>query len=121
MKDSREIRNTEGFIDSRDIINRIEWLEDMEEELDEYEKEELTILRDVEEQGESSPDWNYGATLIRDSYFEEYAQQLAEDIGAIGRDLQWPLYHIDWEAAADSLRVDYSTIDFDGVEYLVRG
>lgn len=29
----------------------------------------------------------------------DYAQELAEDIGAISRDAQWPLYCIDWERA----------------------
>lgn len=64
-------------------------------------------------------DW-YPVTLIRDSYFEDYAQQLAEDIGAINDDAQWPATCIDWEKAASELQMDYSTVDYDGVEYWYR-
>ena len=59
-------------------------------------------------------------TLIAESYFETYAQELAEDIGAIPSDLQWPVRHIDWEAAADELSQDYSEFDFDGGAWLIR-
>lgn len=64
--------------------------------------------------------WTYGVTLIRDSYFEDYAQQMAEDIGAINRDATWPLNHIDWEAAAEALKGDYTSAEFDGVTYWAR-
>lgn len=83
--------------------------------------EELTALRRLNEAGElHASDWTYGATLISDSYFETYARDLAEDIGAIGRDCQWPLMHIDWTAAAEALQMDYSQIDYDGTPYWVR-
>lgn len=57
------------------------------------------------------------ATLIHESYFQTYAEQLAEDIGAISRDTKWPLNHIDWEAAAEELKSDYSTVDWNGETY----
>lgn len=83
-------------------------------------QEELSPLKSLAEEAEGySADWNYGQALIRDSYFEEYAQQLAEDIGAIHRPA-WPCDHIDWEAAADALKMDYTQIDFDGVDYWIR-
>jgi len=47
-------------------------------------------------------------------------EQLAEDIGAIDKDLQWPVYCIDWEQAANELRVDYSEVDYDGETYYYR-
>lgn len=81
---------------------------------------ELRILRNVAKQGEGYGDWHHGETLIRDSYFVTYAQELAEDIGAIAHDAQWPLSYIDWEAAADALKADYTSIDFDGVTYWMR-
>ncbi len=85
------------------------------------EAQELAILENVAEQGEDvGGDWPHGEALIRDSYFTEYAQELADDIGAINRDAQWPCCHIDWDAAAEALKMDYSTIDFDGVEYYIR-
>ena len=83
--------------------------------------EELRILKALQEEAEDcAGDWHYGATLIRDSYFTEYAQQLAEDIGEISRSCHWPNTCIDWEQAANELKNDYSCIDFDGVEYWVR-
>lgn len=64
-------------------------------------------------------DW-YPATLIRESHFKDYAQELAEEIGAINSDASWPNNCIDWEKAADELRVDYSEQEVEGRTYLYR-
>lgn len=111
--------NGDDIIDSRSILSRISDLE-AEDELDEEDTEELRVLKALAEEGEGYADWPYGGTLIRDSHFTEYAQQLAEDIGAIKGD-GWPNGFIDWERAADALKQDYGTVDFDGVEYWIRG
>lgn len=58
--------------------------------------------------------------LVRDSYFVKYARQVAEDIGAINNDASWPNCCIDWDQAANELRIDYHSVDFDGVTYLVK-
>lgn len=154
-----EITNSQDVIDSRDIIARIEYLEDErttladtldseQEEWDELTQEEkdeadsnealvtardalkewdeseegqeLKALKELQDQAEGYSDWTHGATLIRDSYFQTYAEELASDIGAVDKDAAWPTNRIDWEAAADDLKVDYSTVDFDGVDYWVR-
>ena len=81
---------------------------------------ELKVLQALAEEGEGSPDWTDGETLIRDSYFQDYAEQLADDIGAIDRNANWPCNCIDWERAASELQNDYSSVDFDGVEYWIR-
>lgn len=81
---------------------------------------ELKTLQNVAEQCEGYGDWSYGEALIRESYFEDYARELAEDIGAINRDAQWPNNCIDWEQAARELKVDYTEIDFDGISYYMR-
>ena len=132
--------NTDDIIDSRDIIARIEELEDErdswsvdgnDEPTEEQARdawaadnpdgaEELRILTALAEEASGSPDWKYGETLIRAGYFTEYAQQLAEDIGAMPKDLQWPCNYIDWDQAARELKHDYFAVDFDGVEYLIR-
>lgn len=64
----------------------------------------------------------YEPTLIREDAFVEYAQELAEDIGAVPEPgiSPWPLYCIDWERAARDLRHDYSSVSFDGHDWLVR-
>ena len=85
------------------------------------ETEELAALQALAKEGaDYAPDWEHGETLVRDSYFEEYAQELAEDIGAINADAAWPACHIDWNAAARALQMDYTAIDFAGVTYWVR-
>ena len=119
MKDTQEISNSSDTIDSRDINDRIEYLDSLEDEIDEDEKGELKTLKDLVEQAGTS-EWDDGVTLIRESYFEDYAQELAEDIGAIDSNAQWPLSHIDWEAAAKELLVDYRSIEFDGITYYFR-
>lgn len=63
---------------------------------------------------------NFSPEMIEESHFEEYARQLADDIGAIDSENGWPACHIDWEAAADSLKMDYTTVDFAGCTYYWR-
>lgn len=81
---------------------------------------ELAALEAFAAEGESLADWRHGETLIRDDYFRTYAEELAEDIGAIDREAAWPLCHIDWDAAAESLQQDYTSLDWDGVTYWGR-
>jgi hypothetical protein len=60
----------------------------------------------------------YPVTLIRDSYFEDYARELAEDIGAISHGVDtWPKNCIDWEEAASQLQNDYSSVEVNGTVY----
>lgn len=128
---------TADTIDVRDIIARVE---ELRKDRDGYDadaldawrenypgdEEELKGLEDIlddlkgnggDEQWEGS--W-YPVTLIRDSYFETYAQELAEDTCEMGKAEGWPFRHIDWTAAAKELEQDYSTTEIDGVEYLFR-
>lgn len=82
---------------------------------------ELTALEALASAAEGyAKDWSYGATLVRDSYFKEYAQDMAEDIGAVDSSASWPHNCIDWDRAARELRMDYTAVDFDGVTYWVR-
>lgn len=119
------------LIDVRDLIARVEELEELIEgegcaaQCQEY-ADELqalqAILTDLQGMG-GDEQWRgnwYPITLIRDSYFRTYAEELADDIGAIPRDAAWPLTCIDWEQAARELRYDYSGVDIDGVTYWTR-
>jgi hypothetical protein len=58
--------------------------------------------------------------MIRDSYFTEYAQELADDIGAIDKNATWPLNCIDWEQASDELLNDYSEVTVNDITYYFR-
>ena len=120
---------TADIIDTRDIITRIEELEDTQpetegqkwENCDEY----ATLTAIMEELAGNGGDeqWRgnwYPITLIRESYFKDYAQELAEDCGMIPANAQWPNNCIDWVQAARELRMDYTSTDIDGVEYFYR-
>lgn len=119
------VDNYQDIIDSRDVIERIAELEELLEDPEVEDHDDLTQELDVlnalrdEAQGYAS-DWEYGETLVRDSFFTHYAKELAEDIGAINPNAAWPLSHIDWEAAAEELKQDYTEVDFDGVTYWIR-
>lgn len=138
------VDNSDNVIDSRDVIERISELESERDELqdavdsadDEKEKEtaqealdewdcsdeglEFKALQSFAEDASGyCSDWIHGASLIRESYFTEYTQELLSDIGDLPRDL--PSYIvIDWEATADNIKADYTEVDFDGVAYLMR-
>lgn len=93
--------------------------------LDDDETEELRVLEelldDLKGYGGDHQwcgDW-YPVTLIRDDYFQEFAEEYANEAGDMPAD-SWPHRHIDWEAAADELKQDYSTVDYDGAEYYYR-
>jgi hypothetical protein len=124
MTMAREIHNDDDIIDSRDVIERIEELQgldaDPESGLEAEEAAELAALVALAEQGEAFEDWKYGETLIRDSYFVDYAKEYADDVVGNLKTMGWPFNHIDWEAAAEEIQTDYTSIDFDGVAFWVR-
>jgi len=84
--------------------------------------EELTKLKEFAAYATGySGDWNSGATLIADDHFVEYAKGYAESVGAIDDDARWPSNFIDWDAAADDLRTDFTSVeDPDGNTWWVR-
>lgn len=143
---SKTISNQDDVIDSRDVIERIEELEsEIQDACDAYNEkhnteldteafldcedadepdqddiDEYRALKKLEEEASSSPDWPYGETLIRESYFQDYAEELAEDCGMVPKNLGWPCDFIDWAAAADALKQDYYEVDFAGETYYIR-
>lgn len=120
--------SSQDIINSRDMEKIIDELEDIEgaakdedepgEPLTEEQAEVLKALRAVRD--ECGSEWRHGVTYIRESYWKEYAQELADDIGAIPKDTGWPVSYIDWDAAADALLQDYSTTDIGGVDFHYR-
>ena len=88
---------------------------------DDESADELAALKALAEEAEGyAADWKYGETLIRDSYFRDYAMELADNIGAIPANAAWPLTCIDWGQAARELQMDYTAVSFGGVRYWVR-
>lgn len=117
--------------DIRDLIKRFEELEaiieaaphrDVDDDID----AEFTKLKDLFEEVKGNGgdeqwrgDW-YPVQFIDEDDFTEYAQELAEDCGMTDKDAEWPNDHIDWEAAAETLKGDYQAVDYDGKAYLYR-
>lgn len=130
-----DLNGYDDFFDSRDVLERIKELEEKMEDnphcedcedfeynveaLADEEREDweaLTALRDEV----SREDFEDGITFIREDYFSTYAEELAYDIGAISRAAEWPANHIDWDAAAEELMMDYMTVEFFGGTYFYR-
>ncbi len=101
-----------NIIDLRDIIDN------QEIEPEPYAAWKRALWEDVgyqiEAVAENEP------TMIPASDFTEYAQELAEDIGAIDPDAKWPVYCIDWERAARELKMDYTSVRVNGTTYYFR-
>lgn len=122
----------DDIIDVRDIIARVEELESSiedgaaetadEERAEAQELNTLTaILEDLKGYGGDEQwrgDW-YPLTLIRESYFADYCQDLVIDCGGLPASIPDYLV-IDWEATARNLKVDYSTVEIDGVTFFYR-
>ena len=115
------------IIDVRDIIARVE---DLRDECDETSalntlesrqelKELESLLAEVQGLG-GDEQWEgewYPVTLIRESYFESYMDEMLEDIGDIPKNI--PSYMkivIDY----DALRMDYTSVDIGKLVYWTR-
>lgn len=118
-----------SYLDTRDLYAELEELRaratdddgmiETPQPLDEDETARLAALVELfDEIGENTG--RHGETMIPDHLFAQYAEELADDIGAIDRNAGWPLSHIDWEAAAQDLKADYTEVNFDGTTYYVR-
>jgi len=116
MPTTTYISNTDDIIDSRNLLEYMAILDETDD------ANELAVLNKLVEdlRNNSSNTPEDGITLVRDSYFETYAQEFAEDIGAINRNLDWPINCIDWAQATRYLQMDYCQVDFDGAIYWVR-
>ena len=132
---THELDLSADVIDVRDIMGRVEAIEDTALEGDTSDPEwkaanpddaeELDTLWDSlnELAGRGGDeqyrgDW-YPVTLIRDSYFMDYCRETLEDCGYIPGDLPtW--IEIDYEATACNMQVDYTSIDIGKVTYWYR-
>jgi hypothetical protein len=121
-------------IDVREIIERIEAIEAGADDCDDPawksanedeagERDALyAIMSDLAGYGGDEQwrgDW-YPASLIADSYFEDYARELADDTGAVDANAGWPNNFIDWKRAAEALQSDYTSVEIDGRDYWYR-
>ncbi len=118
-----DIDNMQDILDVEDITDRIEEIEETTDDDEKTELKELTDLLEEMRGNGGDHQWRgewYPGTLIRDSHFQDYAQELAEDVGAIPKGTQWPCTCIDWEWAARELQHDYTAVEYDGITYWYR-
>lgn len=132
---------TEDWFDTRDIEERLREIEDVEIEIergdeedeesfiermreeDSYLADEYQTLRNLQDEGRAAyneVNWDGGITMVKDDHFPDYAEEYAREIGAIDREHGWPHQHIDWEAAAEELLIDYTSIEINGTTYWGR-
>ena len=110
------IATLEGYVEDTSLIDRygageafadLPWAES--DAIDEDELDELLALRTL---SECVP--GLDSQLIRESAFQAYAEQFAEDV--YGSDN--PLYaYTDWEKFANDMQMDYTIVEWDGVTY----
>lgn len=89
------------------------------DEADEDDLERLENLKAARDEVDPS-EWDAGVSFIHDDYFEQYARDFAEDIGAIQKETQWPATCIDWGRATNELKMDYTEIEIGGDTYYYR-
>jgi hypothetical protein len=122
----------DDVIDSRDIIERINELENERESLlyqngggmtqYEWDKTEegteyIMLSELAKECACLVTDWAYGETLIHWDYFKSYMDQMVEDCYELPKDLPyWMSIKLDYVA----LKQDYTSVYIDGHEYLIR-
>jgi len=114
------------IFDSRDVIARIEELQEDTKLINSEEEEELFDLLNLQDECQHSPDWNYGETIIREDYFTEYIKELIDDCYSIPPELtsgDWPWRHfqLDYEAAAEEAKLDYIECGVADYNYFIRG
>lgn len=116
-----DVSNTEQYLYRDDIEGEVASLRaDIELLGDEDVGLREDLENDVRVLEELLSDVSRGDTLIHDAAFVDYAEETAYSIGAISQDLDWPVCHIDWEAAAESLKMDYIPVNFAGETFWVR-
>jgi len=114
----------DDLIDSREVIEQLaDWAERAtagvpSTDLDRLAEQFAAAFADYCE------DWKYGEMIIADSYFEDYAQELAEecyDLKSLsGNPYLDDCITIDWAKWADLLKQDYTSAEVDGVTYWAR-
>lgn len=130
MLGSGPIDSSADVIDSREVIARIEWLDDDDYERDADEAAELVALRALAAEAEGiNSNWRDGLPLVDDGYFAAHIKDETQELyGEIYGDrtpygevpsvrVDWsafPFNHIDWDAVAEDAKRHHSSLTFDG-------
>jgi hypothetical protein len=104
---------TESF---EDILFEEEEIQDWKEDWG-YDLEEIDQIDKIEYILGS--EFQYGVTLVREDYWEEYVEDLLVEIGYLPKDLPcW--IEIDWASTAYNVKKDYEEVLYQGDTYLGR-
>ena len=135
------INEHDDIIDSRDVIDRIDTLETIRDDWQDW----LDALAVAEEDGDTldaddAPeefdadlicelcelqalendcnygDWQYGESLISDSYIETYLQDMVDDCYQIPELPSFMSVTLDF----DALKSDYTEVEFRGQTFFIR-
>lgn len=124
-KENGTERDSEGALTGSSVDHGkspVPWAWESENPDEAEELANLEKLLDAIQGCGTSHDWGgnkYPDSLIAEYHFAEYAEDFANDIGAVARDSSWIV--IDWEATANGMKQDYREVDFDGSAYWYRG
>ena len=137
------IDHTSDVLDSRDVIARIDELETLRDEWEAYAEESRTLQKtggDVDALALDAPaqpdpeeleeletllelqndcnygDWEYGVTLIHESYFESYMDGMVADCYQIPDLPGFMSVVLDY----DALKADYTVVTFRGNDFYIR-
>lgn len=105
-----------------ECYDEVEYIKDSIADL---EKDELEPLEAFCSVGEGYSEWSSGVSLIHEDHFVEYTKQLIDDAYEMPVELDqggWPWDHIsiDYDAAAEALKQDYGTIEFEEETYYLQ-
>jgi hypothetical protein len=125
-----ELENIKGsessLVEFQDAENEVgEAQEALDQFNQSFDKDELDTLTQVISEGEDSPDWNHGETLIHEIHFSDYIKDIIDDCYEMPKEFEsgkWPWNHMemDWDGAAEEAKSDYYTIEVDGHSYYIR-
>lgn len=137
----------DGTVDSRDLGDECDEAVDILDDPETYSLEEraeayvtLLDLNKAARQALNYGDWTEGdndlrdtsdlwkrvcdegsPTLVRDDYWQDYAEEEAEQLGLIAKDASDIIINnIDWEGVADDLKADYIEFELSGYTYWCR-
>ena len=86
------------------------------DDLDDFLDDAVSGMRDLIELLENAGE---ATTIYSADRFEQHAKAEAEELFDLDI-VRWPACHIDWTAAAEDLRSDYTAIEFRGETWLYR-
>ena len=123
---------TSDYIDTRDLVEELSDLTGATDHWENYTRMDgmpdddaeraeaiVALFHDISGYAGDQPE--DGIQLIADYAFTDAMRELVEEIGVIPDSL--PTYiaaHIDWEGVANDLRVDYTSVEFDGTTWWYR-